>query len=244
MAKKVVDITIGGMSLKIATEEDESYVKSLTDSIDSDIAALYEANPSISTMNAVLLCTLDYMDRYEKSRRDCTNLRDQMKEYLADSASSKLLLDEQRKKSEKLAEEVKSLKGKMSHMVAPESSEAAQKKAENISTALKEIEELRQVNDDALRQCRSLNDRITALNDFIANQDSELEKLRMDSDDKARLIRAREESLADAQRQIKSYKREINQLRSQLDAERARMSGDNQSDGGYDMPNLSWADTL
>lgn len=244
MARKIVEISIAGTSFKIATEEEESYVLGLVESIEKDLSALYENSSGISTINALALCTLDYIDKYEKAKAGSSNMRNQIKEYLADSASSKLLLDEQRRRCEELQQEVRTLKTRMSGMVMPESEEDAQRKASSIATALKEIEELRQVNDDAVRQCRNLNDRVTALNDFIANQDSELARLKNEIEDKSLLLMNKDQSLADAQAQVKAHQREIAQLRQELELQRSRSMGSERRSYDDDMPNLSWTEQI
>ncbi len=244
MAKNLYDIVVGGITFKIVTDEDEAYVNELVETIDSDLNAILEDN-NIPIMNALILCALDYLDKHEKARKGSANMRNQIKEYLTDAATSKLLLEEQSKRNEELSEEVRTLRAKMSTMVEPETAEEASRKAEKINKALAEIQELRKINDDAVKQCRALNDRINALNDYNAKQGNEVSELKNKLNEQANQLGAKDNTIAELKNQIKNYQREAAQLHSQLEARPSQPENRNQhSDDDFEMPNLSWTDQI
>lgn len=244
MAKNLYDIVVGGVTFKIVTDEDEAYVNELVATIDSDLNAILEEN-NIPIINALVLCALDYLDKHEKARKGSANMRNQIKEYLTDAATSKLLLEEQNKRNEELSEEVRTLRAKMSTMVPPESAEEASRKAEKINKALMEIQELRKINDDAVNQCRALNDRINALNDFNAKQGNEVAELKNKLNEQAGLLSSKDNTIAELKNQVRNYQREAAQLHNQLEAQSTQQENRKQvSDDDFEMPNLSWTDQI
>jgi len=72
-----------------------------------------------SVTSAALLLAVDYMDRFQKANRSATNMRTQIKGYLADAANAKLLYDEEKKRSESYAREISELKDRAQQSVQP-----------------------------------------------------------------------------------------------------------------------------
>ena len=181
MANNIVEMSIHGITIKVSTVEDEEYVNSLADTLSGDMDSLFDQSPNISISDALVLCAIDYLDKYQKSKQSSANMRVQLKEYLADAASAKVMLEEEKKQVAVANAQASELRATIEELrnAAPVVDES---QTEKISEALKEIEELKQVNASAMSQCTSLNDRITALNDYIANQDSELDKLKAEND--------------------------------------------------------------
>lgn len=60
--KQVYRVTIAGLPLNIVTEEEESYLLSLTDKLSRTVNDIVMHNRSASKTDAALLCALDGMD--------------------------------------------------------------------------------------------------------------------------------------------------------------------------------------
>jgi len=99
------------VSLTVSTSEEEAYVKRIAESVNGDMHQLLSTTKA-SVTSAALLLAVDYMDRFQKANRSATNMRTQIKGYLADAANAKLLYDEERKRSESYAREISELKEK------------------------------------------------------------------------------------------------------------------------------------
>ena len=93
MANKI-SLNIAGFNLIINTQEDEAQVRKLNDILNEDLKQILTQNPSASITNAALLCALDYLDRYDKATHSANNMRDQIKDYMADASNAKLQYDE------------------------------------------------------------------------------------------------------------------------------------------------------
>ena len=182
MANNIIELSVHGITIKVNTIETEEYVTQLAESLSADMDSLFDQSPSISITDALVLCAVDYLDKYQKSKQSSANMRVQLKEYLADAASAKVMLEEEKKQVAVANAEVKQLRDTIEELrnsepVVDESQTA------KINEALKEIEELKQVNDSAVSQCTSLSERINALNDYIANQGTELDKMKAENDE-------------------------------------------------------------
>ncbi|MBR2671864.1 MAG: cell division protein ZapA, partial [Oscillospiraceae bacterium] len=182
MANNIVEMSIHGITLKVSTVEDEEYVNSLAETLSGDMDSLFDQSPNISISDAIVLCAIDYLDKYQKSKQSSANMRVQLKEYLADAASAKVMLEEEKKQVAVANAQAAELRATIDELrnAAPVVDES---QTEKINEALKEIEELKQVNDSAVAQCTSLNERIDALNSYIANQGSELDRLKAENDE-------------------------------------------------------------
>ncbi|MGI5888272.1 MAG: cell division protein ZapA [Oscillospiraceae bacterium] len=178
MANNIVELSIHGITLKVNTIESAEYVQKLADTLNGDMDALFDQAPNTSVTDALVLCAIDYLDKYQKSNKSSANMRSQLKEYLADAASAKVLLEEERRKAASSASEAKDLKSQVEKLKDSKS----KGQSEAITEALKEIDELKKANDSAVSQCKDLNDRITALNSYIKDQSSELTRLRDEND--------------------------------------------------------------
>ena len=76
-AKKVA-ITVSGQSFYLKTDQDEDYLKSLADTIDSRIEKMREGNPSITALKASILISLELLDDYKKLEANYEEFRKEM----------------------------------------------------------------------------------------------------------------------------------------------------------------------
>ena len=105
-----VRLTIAGAPYTISTTDSEDYVQGLAAELDASIHEAMQENQNLSITRAAVFCALDYLDRMKKNAGSADNMRNQIKDYLADAAKAKTDADEARREVERLKREVQYLK--------------------------------------------------------------------------------------------------------------------------------------
>ena len=113
MDKNKVRLNICGVEYNITTEDDPKYVISLGDELDSSIAKTLRENNRLSVTQAAILAALDYADQWHKAEICADNLRSQIKEYLEESARSKMDAEIARREVERLTRELHNVQAKL-----------------------------------------------------------------------------------------------------------------------------------
>ena len=90
MANKV-RLTICGSSYVISTNESEDYMQNLAERLNLDMNELMSSSNSVSITTAAIMTALNYRDELEKASGSADNMRRQIKDYLEDAASAKML---------------------------------------------------------------------------------------------------------------------------------------------------------
>ncbi len=113
MEKNRVKLNICGTDYAITTEDDPKYVMALGDELDSMLTKTLRENTRISVTQAAILAALDFADMYKKAEISADNLRGQIKEYLEDSARSKMDAEIARREVERLTRELQNVQAKL-----------------------------------------------------------------------------------------------------------------------------------
>lgn len=113
MNKNKVQIKIGGATYTIVTEDDAEYVESLAEDINNEIRQICNSNTSLSMTQAAVLVALDQADACRKATAAADNLRAQIKDYLEDSARSRMEVDVSRREVDRLNREIADLRNKL-----------------------------------------------------------------------------------------------------------------------------------
>lgn len=113
MEKNKVTLRICGSTYPIATEDDPEYVEDLGELIDREMKAIAQDSPSLSTTQCAVLVALDQADACKKATASADNLRAQIKDYLEDSARSKMEVDVARREIERLNREISNLRSRL-----------------------------------------------------------------------------------------------------------------------------------
>ena len=100
-----VKINILGSNYTISTPEDENYVLDMVEEINKQARTLMESS-RMSAYDAMVLCVLEYADRYRKSEQNADNLRQQLVGYLEDASRARIEVDETTREIEKLNREI------------------------------------------------------------------------------------------------------------------------------------------
>lgn len=166
-----IQLNIAGFSLTVTTEEDAERVLSLADALEKDISTVI-GGTSASTGKAAVVCALDYFDRLQKSEEASVHLRNQIRDYLGEAASAKLMIDEREKTIEHLNRQL--------------AQSAPSEKAEALLSQLNEEKEknvlLCRELDDVNGRLRELTHRLEASDKMLedaAQKNDELEQLRL-----------------------------------------------------------------
>lgn len=109
---KKVRVEIGGAVYNVMTSEDEKHVKDLAEEISADVNALFVKNPSLSMNDALVLCSLGYLNEYKMENMNSDHIRSQLKEYLGDTAKARMEAEEALRRAEKAEKELAELKSR------------------------------------------------------------------------------------------------------------------------------------
>ncbi len=178
MANKI-SLNIAGFNLIINTQEDEAQVRKLNDMLNSDLKQILNQNPSASVTNAALLCALDYLDRFDKATNNANNMRDQIKDYMADASNAKLQYDDEVRKNSELNEEVENLRNRITKLASEGAAGSAVE--QSLRTELESVKnELATVKGQLKEQIEknaSILSDFGILNNALKNKDNEIANL-------------------------------------------------------------------
>ena len=97
-----VKITIAGVPYTIATDNNPEYTINLANEIEAKINAIMQNGSFVSPTQATALAILDYADVAYKLAEENENMKQLLKEYLADAAQAKSERDMLRRENAKL----------------------------------------------------------------------------------------------------------------------------------------------
>ncbi len=113
MDKNRIRLNICGTDYSITTEDDPKYVMALGDELDALLTKTLRENTRLSVTQAAILAALEYADMYKKAEVSADNLRSQIKEYLEDSARSKMDAEIAKREVERLTRELQNVQAKL-----------------------------------------------------------------------------------------------------------------------------------
>jgi len=97
-----VKLKIAGSEYVVLTDDKESYVKDLGDEVSQKMEQMLASSNKFSTTMAAVLTALEFCDECKKALKNTDNLRAQIKDYLEESAASRLEIDNARREIERL----------------------------------------------------------------------------------------------------------------------------------------------
>ncbi|MEA4912712.1 MAG: cell division protein ZapA [Oscillospiraceae bacterium] len=178
MPDNKIVLKIADISIPVCTTEDEAYTVALAEDIDADMRQILDSNASASVTSAALLCAIDYLDSFRKANRSTNNLRNQIKEYLADAANAKLQYDEECKKSGELTVELNAMRQHLTRIAAEgDTTGAVEQLKAQLAGATGEINRCKKQNGELMMQINALADKSNAMNEYISGQDKEIARL-------------------------------------------------------------------
>ncbi len=217
MSNNKVKVSVCGVTFSIQTGEQDSYVIKLAETLERDIKALFSETSGVSLTNTAILCAISYLDKYKKSEKSTSNMRNQIKEYLSEAANSKLMYDEERKRSALLESQLGKTKNQLDSLSrSGNADDVLRAKIADLETAMSELESEK---SNAEEENLTLNERINALNDYIVSRDKELDNLKMLGENQAQQIEYLEKSLESRGQEIMKFSESIKILEEMIEAE-------------------------
>ncbi len=111
-----VRLNVCGTDYFITSEDDESYIRSIGDEVNTRMTDMINNNQRVSTTMAAVLCALSYCDECRKANDAAAGLRSQIKDYLEDSQRSRLEADEAKREVERLRRELQGLRLRLAEL--------------------------------------------------------------------------------------------------------------------------------
>lgn len=84
-------------------------MRSLAEQLNADMKRIMEVTPSASVTASAIITAMGYLDEAKKSAQGMDNMREQIKEYLQESAKAKTAAEETQREIEHLRHEVEYL---------------------------------------------------------------------------------------------------------------------------------------
>lgn len=79
-------IFVGEKRFTIVTDESEAYMKKLVERVDTRLKSIISSNPKLDKDSAAILASLDYCDEEYKLRQKLEDVKEQIKDYIEDTA--------------------------------------------------------------------------------------------------------------------------------------------------------------
>ena len=74
--------------------------------MNDQLAAILEQRPSLSTLDALVILSLNLMDEITDAENSTDRMREQLSQYLEDAAKARMELEDQRRQCERLTQEL------------------------------------------------------------------------------------------------------------------------------------------
>ncbi len=105
-----IKIKIANEEYSIMTDDNLEYVAQLGEELDKKLTAIISNSTRISVTQAAILTALEYADAAKKCEITAENLRNQIQEYLEESARSRTDVEIMKRENERLMKEIATLK--------------------------------------------------------------------------------------------------------------------------------------
>lgn len=146
MGKNRVRLTIAGIDLAVASDDTESYIRSVGAEVEKAVREVTEKNPRASMTLAALAAALRFCDEGHRAAAAADNLRSQIKDYLEDASRARAEAETARREAERLRKEMKALREKAAAAAKEAEARAGEARAEEArlaDLALQKAEEAR-----------------------------------------------------------------------------------------------------
>ncbi len=105
-----IKIKIANEEYSIMTDDNLEYVAQLGEELDKKLSAIISNSTRISVTQAAILTALEYADAAKKCEITAENLRNQIQEYLEESARARTDVEIMKRENERLMKEITALK--------------------------------------------------------------------------------------------------------------------------------------
>lgn len=109
MDKNKITVFVAGHKFTLITDDSEKQVTDIADRVDTNINSIM-TQTSMSKERSAILSALNFCDDELKARRDIAQIKEQIKDYITDSANLRSENEELKAKVKELSEEIERLK--------------------------------------------------------------------------------------------------------------------------------------
>lgn len=113
MEKNRVKMNICGTDYVITSDDDVEYMKTVGQEVEELMEEILKSNSRVSVTMAAVLTALKYCDQYKKAIENADNLRNQIKDYIEDSALARMEADEAEEDRDRMKREIKLLRARL-----------------------------------------------------------------------------------------------------------------------------------
>lgn len=106
MPTNKIRFEVCGSQYITSTADSEEYVRSLAEQLDTDMKKIMEVTPSASVTASAIITAMGYLDEAKKTAQGMDNMREQIREYLQESAKAKAAAEDTQREIERLRHEV------------------------------------------------------------------------------------------------------------------------------------------
>lgn len=99
-------VKVLGTTYYITTSGSEQQVCHIEEQMNEQLAAIQEQRPNISTLDALVILSLNLMDEITDAESSTDRMREQLSQYLEDAAKARMELEDQRRQCDRLTQEL------------------------------------------------------------------------------------------------------------------------------------------
>ena len=99
-------VKVLGTTYYITTSGSEEQVRRIEEQLGEQLSTLLEQRPSLSTLDALVILSLNLMAELTETEASTDRMREQLSQYLEDAAKARMELDEQKRQNERLTQEL------------------------------------------------------------------------------------------------------------------------------------------
>ena len=99
-------VKVLGTTYYITTNGSEEQVRRIEEQMNDQLAAILEQRPSLSTLDALVILSLNLMDEITDAENSTDRMREQLSQYLEDAAKARMELEDQKRQCERALQEL------------------------------------------------------------------------------------------------------------------------------------------
>lgn len=99
-------VKVLGTTYYITTSGSEEQMRQIEEQINEQLTTLLEQRPSLSTLDALVILSLNLMSELTEAETSTDRMREQLSQYLEDAAKARMELDEEKRQNERLTQEL------------------------------------------------------------------------------------------------------------------------------------------
>ncbi len=99
-------VKVLGTIYYITTSGSEDQVRRIEEQMNDQLAAILEQRPSLSTLDALVILSLNLMDEITDAENSTDRMREQLSQYLEDAAKARMELEDERRQRERAVQEL------------------------------------------------------------------------------------------------------------------------------------------